>query len=490
MENTPFIKLFSSPRNKYVYDVGKNEIIKISDQLFNNLHLMETGTVSWQSIINNPSDELQSLITDGYLSGLHPSVIKHPFTDYCSIFLNRKIDTLTLQVTQECNFRCKYCIYSEERNNRQRSHSHRSMSWETAKAAIDFYFEHSVDSQNRNVGFYGGEPLLNFELIKMIVDYAKARSIGKSIGFSMTTNGSLLSEQVVSFLEANEIRILVSVDGNKEVHDSNRVFKNGTATYDFIIENLKQMQENHKAFFEKLAINTVLNPTVNIDDVLKIQSVLTGIPINNYHFEFVEDMERGFEPTPAFHTKMVYQEFLAFLSLNGLYPKERLSFIASNAADGYIDKEHKFISAPGMAFSTAPGGPCIPGKTRLFVNVDGDFFPCEKVNEVEHMCIGNLKDGFNLNRVNMILNVGALTAESCKECWAFRLCNICARQCDDGKSLSSEMKQKYCSTSRKIATQLIRTLILMNEMRYCYNTDLSEARCEYCDSLRLLSCNS
>ena len=122
--------------------------------------------------------EIQELMDNGYWA--EKSVVEkveHPYTRYIPILLERKINKITLQVTQSCNFRCKYCIYSENANRSQRTHSSKHMSWETAKKAIDFLYEHSVDSEKIYIGFYGGEPLLEFELIKQCIEYVLAHLV-------------------------------------------------------------------------------------------------------------------------------------------------------------------------------------------------------------------------------------------------------------------------------------------------------------------------
>lgn len=116
----PFIKLFHSPNAGYFLDVNKNEILQVSEDSFEYLNAVLTHKKDNLTI----SDELIELKKEGYLTT--ESVVKevrHPFSNYLDTFLDRKVGKITLQLTQLCNFRCKYCIYSEDHNNRQRSHS-------------------------------------------------------------------------------------------------------------------------------------------------------------------------------------------------------------------------------------------------------------------------------------------------------------------------------------------------------------------------------
>lgn len=166
--------------------------------------------------------------------------IEHPGTEIIEHYIKTRIQQLTLQVTQQCNLRCDYCAYSGI-YDRNRIHSKLRMSFETAKKAIDFFLERSVERLDIFVSFYGGEPLLEFELIKQCVEYINNQAEGKRINYIMITNGTLLSDKVVDYLVENNFALSVSLDGSKE-HDVNRKFVNGEGSFDTIINNIKRIQ--------------------------------------------------------------------------------------------------------------------------------------------------------------------------------------------------------------------------------------------------------
>ena len=150
--------------------------------------------------------EVNMLKEQGYFSTeSYIKEVRHIYSDYLSVFLARKLTKITVQLTQNCNFRCKYCIYSETHNTRQRSHSTERMTWETAKKAIDFLREHSVDSPEVNIGFYGGEPLLEFPLLKKAVEYSEQQFEGKKLTFNITTNGTLLNDEMIYFFQEHDV---------------------------------------------------------------------------------------------------------------------------------------------------------------------------------------------------------------------------------------------------------------------------------------------
>jgi uncharacterized protein len=112
------------------------------------------------------------------------------------------------------------------------------------------------------------------------------------------------------------------------------------------------------------------------------------------------------------------------------------------------------------------GGPCIPGHKKLFVTVNGNFIPCEKVNEIsEAMCIGNIYEGFDYEKAKKILNVVQLTEENCKNCWAIRYCSICARQCDNNGELSAQIKMPECKITKESVEKDLKNYIMFKELK-------------------------
>lgn len=168
METTPFVHLLKSPYHHYAYDVNTNSIVSISKELFNYLRSIENSGASIPD--NNPPQkvdlEIKRLKEQGYVKEKRPAKIENPVIDYLPYLLENHLGQLILQVTQQCNFRCSYCPYTIEEGETTRNHSNKRMSWEIAKAAIDFYKEHTRDSKILYISFYGGEPLLEWSLIK------------------------------------------------------------------------------------------------------------------------------------------------------------------------------------------------------------------------------------------------------------------------------------------------------------------------------------
>ena len=156
--------------------------------------------------------------------------------------MDNDLSQLILQVTQQCNLRCAYCAYSGIYEG-HRVHQNKRMSFELAKRGIDFFIKHSREKDSIDIGFYGGEPLLEFDLLKKCTEYARGLVEGKELTFGLTTNGTLLKDEIAEYLVENDFRIGISLDGPKREHDINRRFANGKGSFDTIIQNVKRLKK-------------------------------------------------------------------------------------------------------------------------------------------------------------------------------------------------------------------------------------------------------
>lgn len=469
MSNAPFIKLFSSPRGYYFFDVNRDSIVPISSAEFCYLQGKE------KNISPSEKAHMDSLKAEGYLSCNKIKEIKHPDTDSIAYWLNKKCTQLILQVTQSCNLVCYYCPYANKTEDTlQRNHTNKKMSWETAKKSIDFFSSHSSESDEVTIGFYGGEPLLSFQLMKKCIEYADEAFIGKNINYNMTTNGTLLTDEMIDFLCDNGVQVTFSIDGPQKVHDINRRKADGSGSFGLAFLNLKKMLNKYKDNARgKIAINMVLNPENDVDDIFSLfEDSIFDYGIINVQASLADDdfLEKNITINENYKKKMTYHYFLGFLKyLKIVEFKKSIPFL--DAYFSMLEKKYnafkkKAISLPEIG---APGGPCIPGQRRLFVDVDGVLYPCERVSEVsEVMKIGNLNDGFEFQKVDNILNIGRLTSDSCKNCYASVHCQLCARCADDGDKLSPSKKLKHCIETYNSLNSDIKSCILIREAKTLY----------------------
>lgn len=270
----------------------------------------------------------------------------------------------------------------------------------------------------------------------------------------MTTNGTLLTKEILDFLEEHGFAIMVSLDGNKESHDKNRVFTNGKGTFDVIIHNLKFLKENYPKLMKTLNFNVVMDSYNKFKDIDEFYSTFDAVEeFYSIKNSFISDSYRDgdLDVSETFIATRNYEIFKLLASKVGRVSEKNISKLVK---DYYVQlyfnmfKLRKFSNLlPDKAHH---GGPCVPGVQRFFVNVDGNFFPCERVSEESELVnIGNIVDGFNVEKVIKILNVGQLTDNECRNCWNFRFCNLCIVTADNLTKLSKDEKLRNCRIAKQ-----------------------------------------
>ena len=158
------------------------------------------------------------------------------------------LTTLVVNVTSKCNLSCTYCYEYGEDKIVEASTKPRFMTEETAKKSVDFMFAESGESPVVHLTFFGGETLLNFKVLKSALAYANERAavLGKRVDTSLTTNATLLRDEVIDWMVENDVGVTVSMDGDKEQQDRYRTFANGAGSYDVILPNIKQLLARHR----------------------------------------------------------------------------------------------------------------------------------------------------------------------------------------------------------------------------------------------------
>ena len=164
----------------YMYDTYTNRILMVSKSLFVGLSNIEKFGISNPCSLSDKKscDAIQALITKGMLKSDFISFIERDETAYIADLVNNGVNDVSLQITQNCNFKCRYCMFANE-SNIDRRHQNVNMTWDVARRSIDFVYTHSIDCKFINMAFYGGEPLLNFKTIKQVVDYCDKLFISK-----------------------------------------------------------------------------------------------------------------------------------------------------------------------------------------------------------------------------------------------------------------------------------------------------------------------
>lgn len=464
------IKCFKTPKNNYFYDRFLDSVVMVNEEEYELLKWVEkTGELP-------VDDSLKRFSDDGLLQETVIEEIEHPETQNLKLLTEHYMGNLILQVTQQCNMRCKYCAYSGNYFNR--THASNRMNFKTAKKAIDFYIERSDKADKLVLSFYGGEPLLEFELIKQCVAYIIENKGDKQVIFTMTTNGTLLTEEVIRFLVEHKFTLMISLDGDKESHDINRQFKTGGGSFDTILKKLRKLKEYDELYYKEVMFNCVISYTTNFERIYKFYTESDLFEPKAVNFNYVSSVGLKDARLSEITQRNVRIERLAYikmiLAVLGKRKWDAQSIMLRRQLQNiellYVQLHRHTMESK----KTHHGGPCIPAVRRLFVETNGDFFPCERVSEQdEQMCIGSLNKGFNYSKMDFLLNHGKMIQERCISCWNLRTCVFCLAEISkENHRLTEEMLFHECDKSKRRTLSLLYKLCILVEFGYRGNENL------------------
>jgi len=455
-----FIKKFKTLDHLYVYDVCSNEIVKVKAPVWD---IIDQYHKPIESIISELAGKFPKKVIieayrfieqardSGFFSSNRPKIesCRKDRDEILYVFKNAGIQQIIIDLTNQCNMRCKYCAFSGKYKY-QRSHGNRQISREIAMRAVDYFIENSDKFETPDVTFYGGEPFLRFDLFKEIVEYVKSHH--KAFHFSLTTNGTLLdNEKICAFLIENEISINVSLDGPQDIHDRNRVMVDGRGSFDRIIENLSRIKDYAPSYFyEKIIFSPVLTPPYNLEAVNKFfykSDVFKGYtkslniaPVSLFETTFIEKSEipgvvRLFRKN---RNRMLefYKNALISGRHEGLFFEKRWFKDIINAI--HFRKKYPLEDTITVI------GQCTPGIRRLFVGADGKFYICEKIGE--YYSIGDVESGLNFDKIYSFFEKCDEFFRDCGNCWAVRLCERCFADVNCEDRFDEERKKYFCKS--------------------------------------------
>lgn len=446
-------KLFNTDLNNYFYDTGTGKVIQLDDETFYIMSLWfsqeKQEKYSVDSFINDKyinidslSELLELCIKENLFRAIKPKTLYTPHhTEKLQYMIDSQCEQLILELTGKCNLRCNYCIYNETYTD-NREFNQEDMSIDIAKKAVDYFFEHSSDKMA--VTFYGGEPLVKFDLLKWVIEYSleKNKEFEKEMTFSLTTNLTLMTEVIAEYLtKVPGLSILCSLDGPKEVHNSNRKSVNGNGCFDEAFSGFQILCEACKRNNNVIGIsvNAVFAPPYTYDKLFTIDkffSELDFIPKNmrinityptsgsvdnkewiskmknnpKYHINTYDLIDTLWKWSKIKNTGNIEKKSNYNLSIG-------LEQALTKINDRYISDEPKEVY--GM------NGCCVPGSRRLYVNTKGEYTPCERIG----ICpiIGDAFTGIDIDKVKKyyVEDYVEKSIKKCSNCWAVRLCGIC-----------------------------------------------------------------
>lgn len=363
--------------------------------------------------------------------------------------MQTQLRQIVLQVTQNCNLRCSYCAYSGSYFNR--THTNKRMRVETALRAVDFFLARSSGVEEVTIGFYGGEPVLEFDLIKQVIDHVEKHYPARKVRYNFTTNLTLFTDEVIDYVLEKNIQIMISIDGPQPVQDKYRTFVNGKGSFATVTANARRIRERDPNYYKTCFTNTVASPGEDYESIREFldHSELFG-PL---HSSFTQVNEVGLKEAVTYgdeYYRMVRREKFKMLlfTLREIDSSQASRIFAQDRAT--LLHTNRELMGGGTLHSRKghPGGPCVPGLHRFFVDVDGNFYPCERITEDAAFQVGNLDTGFDLEKVEKIINVGRCTKEECLTCWAFLHCGTCVASMAEGGIATRSARLRRCPQVR------------------------------------------
>ncbi len=319
-----------------------------------------------------------------------------------------QLKALCLHIAHDCNMCCKYCFAGEGEYSGDRS----LMSFEVGKRALDFLIEQSGSRKNLEVDFFGGEPLLNFDVVKQLVAYARSieKEKGKNFRFTLTTNGVLLNDEVMEWANKECYNVVLSLDGRKETNDRMRRTRNDKGTYDLILPKFQKMakERNQQGYY--------------------IRGTYT-----HYNTDFANDIlhlaDLGFEQLAM--EPVVTDPKMDYALQESDIPKLKDQY-------DLLAKEMCKRNREGKGFTffhymiDLEGGPCIykrisgcgVGTDYMAVTPWGDLYPCHQFVGDEKFLLGNVFDGVkNTDIVNEFKLCNVYSRKACQDCFAKLYCS-------------------------------------------------------------------
>lgn len=403
-----------------VLDVNSGAVHIVDDLVYELIPIMEEDIDASDEVLSDklcgryPADEIREAASEiRELAGSGTLYTPDSFETYVDSFTKGKllhpvVKALCLHIAHDCNLRCRYCFAGEGGYHGERG----LMSYETGCKALDFLIDNSAGRKNLEVDFFGGEPTLNFEVVKKLVEYGRSREqdTGKNFRFTLTTNGLLLDDEVLDFVNKEMHNLVLSIDGRKEVNDRMRPTAGGKGSYDVMLPKFKRAAEsrNQTGYY--------------------VRGTYT-----HYNTDFAKDVihlhDMGFEQIsvepvvcdPKEPYALTEDDLPVLLSQYDLLAKE---IIKRRREGRFINFFHFMIDLEGGPCVAKRLSGCGAGGEYLAVTPWGDLYPCHQFVGEEKFLMGNVDDGItNTDIPREFGSANVYTKPECRDCFAKFYCS-------------------------------------------------------------------
>lgn len=335
---------------------------------------------------------------------------KDSYEPYITDFAKRPtvVKALCLHIAHDCNLACQYCFAEEGEYHGKRE----LMSYEVGRKALDFLVANSGNRRNLEVDFFGGEPLMNFQVVKDLVAYGRSleETHDKKFRFTLTTNGVLLNDDIMEFANKEMGNVVLSIDGRKEVHDRMRPFRKGAGSYDLIVPKFQKFADSRHQ--EKYYVRGTFTHN-NLDfskDVL--------------HLADLGFKQISVEPVVAQETDSYAIREEDLPQLMEEYENLALEMVKHHGKENDFNFFHFMIDLEGGPCVAKRLSGCGSGTEYLAVTPTGDLYPCHQFVGNTDFLMGNVDDGVvNTDLRDEFKSCNVYAKDKCRECFARFYCS-------------------------------------------------------------------
>ena len=470
-------KLFESiSGEKYLYDGVSGNIFSVSDNFFTNykeiFKYAENKRLDVPDKHQKDVNDLIKEIKQHEIIASESEKIEYWFDKEQYKKESMEMVQLMFGVTERCNFRCKYCVYGGHYKN-ERVHGSKDASYDMMKKAVDVFFRAST-AEKKIVNFYGGEPFVNFKSIEKIVEYIK--NIDNSVRVYITTNGSLIDDDIVKwFLNNKMVYLFVSLAGIPKTHDKLRVFSNGSPSFEIIENNLYKIYNLDRNEYNR-RVNFIIN-IFNEQQLFEIEEFrqkhellnnLDNLPevtfIDCYDDDGnIKEMSKTILDKYQVNKRELLDKYIFYLT------NKQLNNLIVKVFDDKFLRIHRRTDDTRNLIC----GVCRPFIKKVYIDVDGNIHLCENFSYGKKF--GNINNIINLNLASQLLEeYQKIRNKMCRQCWAQKMCTLCYRDVfDRNGNVNIERAKKSCEAEKGLIEEIME--------EYCYVMERNEDLLDHLD---------
>jgi len=464
-------KVFEFKDKKILYDLNTDSIIQVDDKLTYDI-LKFAGKYDivdlYKQISRKHAGVKESKIVETIKPLKDAGFFISPPPNFSQLknlkqkLMRHRPSKIQLCVTQGCNLACIYC-YAEESGSNAKN---QLMSFETAKQSVDYLVRISGSQKNLSIQFFGGEPLMNFELIKKVVEYTNSLSkkIKKNFHYGISTNCTLLTEEVQNYLVENRFGILVSVDGDEEIHNRQRPFRDGRDSYKIVIKNAIAL--NEKYLKEKRLTPPRIRANIINGNANRLAEITDSFADLGFKaIGIAPIMERLGDNAPLGMDDEALDKWNKQADDQFCYWLDRTEK-GKEVKNAYIKREVQRRFDMLKSKRIFGGVRCGVGRNVNTVDVDGNIYPCHRYPGMDKYIIGNVYTGLNREKISSYYDdIMNNMLKNCSTCWLRFKCggpcpwqvsaeegNICPSDklsCDDRKHSFKQGAYMYVHLSQR-----------------------------------------